>query len=682
MDYHQFCKLINELPFGKRLNNALYVYVESLASMGGELYAFVKQVRDNLGIDTKFNIVKFYLSEFKISFLFYPDFLEEPHPVLRESLAVDLTSGKVRRQDYSSSHNPPILHRKETMLDPDHPKRDMFRVLTEAEEAKGLYEQSRTIGFKRNWEILLAARGLCYSDHELVSCEGREKLDQLDISPGPVYRHKTAIIRTRLSRPVQTLVEYGLLSKETAFLDYGCGQGDDVERLRRMGYTVSAWDPVYFPDGPKQPVDIVNLGFVLNVIEDPIERVEVLREAFDLTLRLLVVSTLVATSSTAAVGRPYKDGILTNRNTFQKYFRQDELRQYIEDVIEIPPVAVGLGIFYVFRSIEEQQVFLSRRSRRAIDWLRISERLHPPSKRPEHTKRVKRLPKPDIYELHQEILDAFWARMLNLGRIPLLNEFQRYDELRNAVGSPARAMALFTRRFGEDTIQKAFEVRRNDLLVYIALSNFKKPVPLKHLPESIKADVKTFLGGYKRGLEEGISLLFSAGNPETITKLCDETPVGYHTAQALFIHHSLLPDLHPILRIYVGCAELLAGDLREIDLIKLHKRSGKVSLLRYDDFEGAPLPELIERIKVNLKQQSVDIFDHQSSERQELLYFKERYVALEHPNREVWEAFSIKLQLLGLDLDAGFGPTKQELLAFLDATGRIEEFFPDVSPEC
>jgi DNA phosphorothioation-associated putative methyltransferase len=661
MDHQRFIKWIRELPFGKRLSSAVYVYAESLASDGCELHDFVEQIRGRLAIKPEFNLIKFYLSEFKLSFLSYPDFLHEPHPELKESLTVDLASGKVRRHDYSSSHNPPILHRKETMLEPDHPMKGTFLLLTEAEEAEGLYEDSRTIGFKRNWESLLTERGFCYSGHELVRREGAvERFSRIEASPIPVHRHKTAIIRTRLSRPVQTLVEYGMLSDETTFLDYGCGQGDDVERLRQRGHSASAWDPMYFPDGPKQPADIVNLGFVLNVIENTTERVEVLRDAFELTLRLLVVSTLVATSSTAGTGRAYKDGILTNRNTFQKYFRQDELRQYIEDVLEIPPVAVGLGIFYVFRSLEEQQAFLASRNRHAIDWLKISKRLRPP--------------KPDLYELHQDILDAFWTRMLDLGRLPLLNEFKRHNELCDAVGSAAKARALFIRRFGEDTIQKVFELRRNDLLVYVALSSFKKPVPLKYLPESLKADVKTFLGGYKKGLEEAVSLLFAVGNPKIITRLCEETSFGYLTEQALFIHRSLLPDLHPILRIYVGCAELLAGDLREIDLIKLHKRSGKVSLLRYDDFDAKPLPELIERIKVNLKQQSVEIFDHRSGERQELLYYKERYVAPEHPDRESWESFSVKLQELGLDLDAGFGPTKQELLAFLNASLTTEYF--------
>ena len=92
-------------------------------------------------------------------------------------------------------------------------------------------------------------------------------------------------------------------------------------------------------------IDIVNLGFVLNVIEDPIERMKVLHDAYELSSKLLVVSTLIASSSTAQLGRPYKDCILTSRNTFQKYFHQGELERYLEDVLDTSAVAVGLGIF-------------------------------------------------------------------------------------------------------------------------------------------------------------------------------------------------------------------------------------------------------------------------------------------------------------------------------------------------
>jgi hypothetical protein len=69
----------------------------------------------------------------------------------------------------------------------------------------------------------------------------------------------------------------------------------------------------------------------------------------------------------------------------------------------------------------------------------------------------------------------------------------------------------------------------------------------------------------------------------------------------------------------------LFGDVAQADVIKLHKASGKVTFLLYDDFEGKPLPQLRQRIKVNLRTRWVQVFDH-SAEGQ-LLYFKERLLS-------------------------------------------------------
>lgn len=662
MDFEQFIKWIRELPFGKRLNNAVYVYAESLASMGGELHDFVEEIRTRLAIEPEFNLIKFYLSAFKLSFLSYPGFLEDPHPELKKSLTVDLAAVKARRHDYSNSHNPPILHRKETFLDLNHPLVSRFKALTVEEEAAGLYGEPKIIGFKRNWESLLAAKGLAFAGHKLV-----KKID----TPGTMHegraievqRHKTAIARYKFSKPIQTLLENGLLTEGTSLLDYGCGQGDDASRLEQMGFAVTAWDPVYFPAGSKDPADIVNLGFVLNVIEDPTERIEVLHEAYELSRKLLVISALVSSSSTATLGRPYKDGILTSRNTFQKYFRQEELERYIEDALDTSAIAVGLGIFYVFRSPADQQQFLSNRTRRSINWVDLSRGLR------QVRERRPRPGRGDPYEPNKELLDAFWAKMLDLGRIPLKDEFERYDELRTKVGSANKAKNLFVKKFGEETLTKAFELRRNDLQVYLALSNFRKRVPFKHLPASVRRDITTFLGSYQQAFRESQELLFSAGNPDVITQLCDTAVSGWKDDQALYVHRNLITELHPVLRIYVGCAGVMYGDLTDVDVIKIHKRSGKISLLKYDDFEGKPLPALHERIKVNLRRQAMDIFDHRSEENQEVLYLKERYVSAEHPGREKWKEFSETLRNLGMNLSVGYGPSQQELVILLEKIG-------------
>ena len=51
-------------------------------------------------------------------------------------------------------------------------------------------------------------------------------------------------------------------------LDYGCGKGDDVRELEAHEIDVSGWDPTHNPEGALINSDIVNLGFVLNVIEE------------------------------------------------------------------------------------------------------------------------------------------------------------------------------------------------------------------------------------------------------------------------------------------------------------------------------------------------------------------------------------------------------------------------------
>lgn len=58
----------------------------------------------------------------------------------------------------------------------------------------------------------------------------------------------------------------------------------------------------------------------------------------------------------------------------------------------------------------------------------------------------------------------------------------------------------------------------------------------------------------------------------------------------------------------MGCAAVLYGDYRNADLVKVHIGSGKVSLMRYDDFEGKALPRMVERVKIKLREQDIDYF--------------------------------------------------------------------------
>jgi hypothetical protein len=378
--------------------------------------------------------VKFRTDQLKVSFLSYPEFFDDAHPALRKAVIVDLTSGKARHTDYGENLNPPILHRKETFLPTNHPRRGEFERLTRQEEEAGLYQKTATIGFKLNWERLLAERVVVIEGHILRKIEAVPAQGTSTPASIEVHRHKTAMTRYDLSKPVKTLLEYGLLQPGIIFFDYGCGQGADVNGLQALGYQAEGWDPVHRPGTAKREADVVNLGYVVNVIEDPAERLEALVDAFRHARRLLVVSALIQQTVEVETADRLHDGVLTKRNTFQKYFEQRELQQYIEDALDCTAVPVSLGIFYVFRNPTEQQDFMSARSRRTIDWSQISARLG--------------LGGPltlwkALYAEHRELLDDFGKLTLDLGRFPGPDEFGALAEVIHRLGSPKRALRVF-----------------------------------------------------------------------------------------------------------------------------------------------------------------------------------------------------------------------------------------------
>jgi len=737
MDLVEYRSCIEKIPFGKRLPSALYVFRVNKYRFGEVLDALLLKLLRQYEISDQFNIIKFRTDELKISFLSYPDFISEAHPALRQAVTIDLVTGKARHTNYTENINPPILHRKEKFLPLIHEKYADFAALTQAEEAEGLYEHTATIGFKLNWERLLKNKGVLIEGHRL----GRGKaVVESAAKPAPfIERHKTALTRYELSKPVKTLLEYGLIKTGSTFFDYGCGQGSDVRGLQALGYDADGWDPVYRHDALKRESDIVNMGYVLNVIEDPAERLEALVDAHRHAKRLLVVSGLIRETVESDRAAQYRDGVLTQRNTFQKFFEQQELQQYIEDALDSTAVPVALGVFYVFRDPEDQQDFLSARSRRAIDWTQISarlglgaprtlwkllyeehkdlldgfgrmalemgripeaaefDRLAEVSERLGSAKRALRAyvqgcgaegmdwdavrvrfgigqpPKRRweiLYEEHRELLDAFWSLMLQFGRLPDPEEFSQIGRLRAKIGSPKQALRIFIQKGGSAEIKRAEESRRRDLSVYVALANLRKRVPFGHLSASLRSDIRAFFGNYTRALEKGIELLYAAGDTGEIELACEEVKVGWQDDQALYLHHGLLDELPPVLRAYVGCATSLFGDVSQADVIKLHKSSGKATFLVYDDFEGKPLPELRQRIKVNLRTRWVQVFDH--SEDGQILYFKERFLGPNHPGRSEMEAFSAKLRKLGLTDTLVIGPTKKGLAELRERAGLNE----------
>src|SRR5215831_10961613 len=97
----------------------------------------------------------------------------------------------------------------------------------------------------------------------------------------------------------------------------------------------------------RQEADVVNLGYVINVIEDPQERAATLRSAWGLCRQVLAVSAQVLVAGRGKDPVEFGDGVLTGRGTFQKFYEQSELKAYLEAQLETEAVPAGIGTFYL-----------------------------------------------------------------------------------------------------------------------------------------------------------------------------------------------------------------------------------------------------------------------------------------------------------------------------------------------
>ena len=484
-----------------------------------------------------------------------------------------------------------------------------------------------------------------------------------------INREKTALTRTSLSYPMRLLLTHGFLEGSHSVFDYGCGKGDDVRCLGEIGVAATGWDPAYFPDTSLSSADIVNLGYVLNVIEDPAERVDVCREAYELAGKVLVVSVMLGYERKRAQFASWGDGVVTERKTFQKYFTQDEFRSLVEDVLGVTPIALAPGVCLVFRDEVAEQSFLLARNEVRRRW----RLLEAPTE--EMLGEIR-----SIADENRQLINLLRELQLELGRHPHQEEFPAQADITRLFGSWARCQRAIDQLFDAEEAQNAARSRREDLLVYLALLQFGKRRAYKHMPDRLRRDIRHFFGNIRSAYEEARTLLFSVGDTSVIvdaSRIAFDQGIGWLQGDHdLQFHRSQLGACPPVLRVYVGCGLKLFGDVEAVDLIKVHLWSGKVSFQIYDDLEEAPIPLLRERIKVSLRTQTVEFFDYYGPYEPQPLFWKSRYVPDAFAHYVEQEAFDAQLGELGIVVDDdGFGPGLAELNERLNAAGVVIDGF-------
>jgi DNA phosphorothioation-associated putative methyltransferase len=664
---------------GKRVADDLYLHVSALsACLNAAQLELVHKSLQRISTDLAVNVLKVNERTKKMSWLAYEDFDRCPFPRLLASWTFDMApESPPTERSYQSSLNPPILHRKELLVVPDYPGRSGWVELTKTAEELGLFENSNAIGFRLNWERIIETKGYHLDGDRFIPI-GNTSIFKSEMEPpqgeAKIQRHLTALSRSALSAPVQLLLRHVLLKEGVTFFDYGCGRGNDIATLRQLGLEAGGWDPHFAKDQLRSEADVVNLGFVINVIEDPAERVEALHQAFRLANRVLSIGVML--QSYDSNGLPFNDGVLTSRSTFQKYFTQGEIKCYVEDVLQTEAFMVGPGVAFVFSDKTWQQAFEASRYRSTG----VARRLRITHTRVVRERSVRASSHTTVsqrqLEQNRTLLDSLWSKSLDLGRYPEAEEVESLSDIVSTLGTYRRALRLLTTYYDQSEMAVSRDTRMADLSVYFAIQQFSKRRQYRNLESGIQRDVKAFFGDYGSAQTIGVRLLRECANQEALAVACSVAAsqgLGWlEHGHSLQLHVSLIERLPAVLRVYVACGLVLWDSLSDIQLLKIHITSGKLTLMEFDNFDTSPMPSLRKRVKVNVRKLDYSLFEYGSTEfPKPLLYFKSRYINEEYPGFAEQLEFDEDLMRSGCISSEAFGPQESELHAAL-AQKRLE----------
>jgi hypothetical protein len=266
-----------------------------------------------------------------------------------------------------------------------------------------------------------------------------------------------------------------------------------------------------------------------------------------------------------------------------------------------------------------------------------------------------------------------WLFWLEQGRPPVVEEFAEADKLLAIFSTWRRGLNFLQRFHGDQALKQAFDTRREDLTVYFAMRLFEQKRTYRTLPSALQRDIKAFFNHYKGAQAAGQTLLFSTGDSTRIQQACQSAAdkgLGHvDEAGCLTLHTSLVSLLPAVLRVYIGCATQLYGDIISADLVKIHAESGKLSLMLFDDFAQQALPRMLQRIKIRLFDQKIDFYDYGEAFTPPYLYLKSRFMATDDRYYQQQRAFDQHLQTIAtLDL-SGHGMSPAEFDHAIDALG-------------
>lgn len=184
--------------------------------------------------------------------------------------------------------------------------------------------------------------------------------------------YKTAISTNNPSPIARFITDHYLLKEKEKIriLDYGCGRGRDINYYRAKGFMAEGFDPhnsFGFSNRPSGKFDIVTLVFVVNVLPNARERLEVIKSAKSYLKKDGLL--FIAARSPKAVNKEaiekswetHNDGYWSHKRkgTFQKGISNDELISLC-NLLNLQPH--GLSPKMLRNSFVTQMVFFEKKN--------------------------------------------------------------------------------------------------------------------------------------------------------------------------------------------------------------------------------------------------------------------------------------------------------------------------------
>jgi DNA phosphorothioation-associated putative methyltransferase len=413
-------------------------------------------------------------------------------------------------------------------------------------------------------------------------------------------RRRTAIGRSSLSVPARQALADRQLNAHRTILDYGCGRGGDVASLQRLDCKVTGWDPYYNSTAPVAPSDVVLLTYVLNIIEDPVERRQTLKEAWRLTTSVLIVSARLTWERYKVRGQEYGDGLLTSRQTFQHLFSPDELRNYVEEVTGTRCISASPGIVYAFKDDSARLGYLAHRIVPDAEWLASA----------------------DTTSAIASLVDYVERR----GRPPRVDEMPRPMAEQLAHLKPSELKRLIRDSADAEKVSEGAKRTTLNTLLFLAVELFNGRGPFSSLPLGVQLDVRSFFTSYQEACRRSDRLLLK------IRGAMHASSVGKITPTALYVHRRAIDRMPTVLRLYEHCASVVAGRPQEWTIAKLKHQGRAISWLDYPEFDKDPHPRITSSYLVDLKTLDTSHMSYANSANRPLLHRKHEFLAPDDPD--------------------------------------------------